>query len=185
MSKKLFPLICSILVLVVASNAFADLLVHYKLDETEGAIALDSSGNGFDGTIEGEPNWVPGIMGGAMQFDEENYIVLPAEDMGMTSEVGSVATWFNYPDQDVVGIKTMWWGGDNVTGGGIGSEHEMHFMIEQPVANIWVGGEFGFHGQNNPNFHCHSDPEKAAIGSKYFLHIYLFICRGEYRGTRI
>ena len=162
MIKKLFPLICSILLLVVTGNASAELVAHYMLDETEGNIAFDSSGNGFDGTIEiGEPNWVLGLMGGAMEFDGENNVVLPAGDMGMTSEVGSVAFWFNYPDQDVVGIKTIWWGGDNITGGGFGTENEMHIMIEQPGTDVWLGGEFGFFSWNTPNCHCHSDPEKA------------------------
>jgi len=148
-------------VLNVAGNASADLVAHYKLDETEGAIAADSSGNGYDGTIDGNPIWVTGYIDGAMEFDNETAVILPADRMGMTSEIGSVAFWMNYFAGDVSDINTIWWGGDNVTGGGFGPENEMHIMIEQPVANTWVGGEFGFHGQNNPNFHCHSDPAKG------------------------
>jgi hypothetical protein len=163
MSKKVIFLTCFILFFFVVSNASAELVAHYKLDETEGTLALDSSGNGFDGTVEGEPNWVPGLMGGAMEFDEENYVVLPGEDMGMTSDVGSVAMWFNYPDEAVAGIKTLWWGGDNTTGSGMGPENEMHIHIEQPGDNVWVGGEICFrtvHGEP-AMIHLHSDPDKS------------------------
>ena len=53
MYKKLIYLTCLVLVLSVAGNASAQILVHYKLDETSGAVASDISGKGNDGTIDG------------------------------------------------------------------------------------------------------------------------------------
>jgi N-acetylneuraminic acid mutarotase len=57
---------------VLAENWLADyrLIAHWKLDETEGAIAHDSVGEN-DGTIYGEPLWQPtsGKVNGALQFD--------------------------------------------------------------------------------------------------------------------
>jgi tetratricopeptide (TPR) repeat protein len=43
----------------------------WKLDESEGTIAADSSGNGNDGTLHGNPQWQPsaGKVGGALEFD--------------------------------------------------------------------------------------------------------------------
>jgi len=46
-----------------------NLIAHWKLDETSGAIASDSSGNNHHGDVFGNPAWVIGILGGALQFD--------------------------------------------------------------------------------------------------------------------
>ncbi len=68
MCSKLIYLI-SALVLSMASNASADLVVHWNLDEGSGTIAHDLSGNGHDGTLNGEPKWAIGKTGGALQCD--------------------------------------------------------------------------------------------------------------------
>jgi hypothetical protein len=60
------------------------------------------------------------------------------------------------------GINTIFWGGDNTIGGGFGPENEMHLHVEVTVANIWLGGEFGFYLRGDPNnVHLHSDPNKG------------------------
>ncbi len=41
----------------------------WRLDDGTGTVALDSSGNGNDGQIQGNPAWVAGILGGALQMD--------------------------------------------------------------------------------------------------------------------
>jgi len=45
-------------------------LAHWKLDESLGVIAADSSGNGNDGTLFGKPTWRPsgGWIGGALDL---------------------------------------------------------------------------------------------------------------------
>ena len=161
MTKKLLLLTCLVIVLSAISTTSAALVAYYKLDETSGMIATDSSGNGFDGTISGDPTWDAGHKDGALNFNGDDAVTLPADQMGMTSEEGTVAFWINRPGEDFAGINTIWWGGDNTTGGGFGPENEMHIMIEQPGANIWLGGEFGFYSYNTPICHCHSDPEKG------------------------
>jgi len=160
MCKKLIYLTCLVLVLSVAGNASAQILVHYKLDETSGAVASDISGKGNDGTIDGDPNWVAGWMDGALQFDGSLSVTLPASTMGLRSDSGSVAFWMNMAEL-TGNINTIWWGGDNTTGGGMGPENEMHIHIEIPVANIWEGGELCFRVLHGPLVHLHSDPEKG------------------------
>ena len=44
-------------------------LAYWTFDEGAGNIALDASGNGHDGVIWGNPRWVAGIVGGALDFD--------------------------------------------------------------------------------------------------------------------
>jgi hypothetical protein len=47
----------------------ADLLLWWKFDEGLGITALDWSGHDHHGTLEGNPQWVDGFAGGALQFD--------------------------------------------------------------------------------------------------------------------
>ena len=49
----------------------------WKLDEGSGEIAYDSSGNAYDGTINGNPQWVFGIIEQALEFDGiDDYVVV-------------------------------------------------------------------------------------------------------------
>jgi len=161
MFKRLVFLTCLGLVLSVVSSTSAQLLIHYKLDETDGTIASDSSGKGNDGTLSGDPLWAAGWMDGALEFNGEDVITLPADRMGLRSDAGTVAFWMNM-SEITGGINTLFWGGDNTTGGGFGPENEMHIQVEVPVADIWIGGEFGFYLRGDPNnVHLHSDPNKG------------------------
>jgi hypothetical protein len=44
----------------------------WKLD----GDALDSSGNDLNGTLHGNPQWVPGIYGDALEFDGDDYVTI-------------------------------------------------------------------------------------------------------------
>jgi len=163
--KRLVLWTCLGLVLSVVSRTSAQLLVHYKLDETSGTVATDSSGKGNDGTLSGDPQWAAGAgwAGGALEFNGEDFITLPADQMGLRSDAGTVSFWVNMAEV-TGGINTIFWGGDNITGGGFGPENEMHIHVEVPVADIWLGGEFGFYLRGDPNnIHLHSDPDKGDV----------------------
>jgi hypothetical protein len=67
MSKKLIYLVCFVLVLSVADNASADLILHWTFDEGSGTTVNDSSGNGHVGTIEGA-TWTVGDKGPCLGF---------------------------------------------------------------------------------------------------------------------
>jgi len=76
MCKILTCLFSSVLVLGlfgagVAEAADPSLVAHYRLDEGAGNVASDSSGNGYDGTLLGQPQWVagPDDSGVAMAFN--------------------------------------------------------------------------------------------------------------------
>ena len=68
MSNKLICLFI-LLVLCLACNSSADLIAHWQFDESSGSIARDISGNAHNGTLKGDPQWVPGRIGGAIQLD--------------------------------------------------------------------------------------------------------------------
>jgi hypothetical protein len=157
------------LLMSMAGTVSAQLLVHYQFDETSGTVAVDSSGKGHDGTLKAtaatattvDANWVAeGWKDGALGFDGSFGITIPAEGMGLRSDGGTVAFWMFQPRLQGA-INTIWWGGDNTTGGGFGPENEMHIHTEAVAGNVWTGGELCFAGQNNPNFHLYSDPNKS------------------------
>jgi hypothetical protein len=121
-------------------------------------VAADASGNAFDGVIGGTVNWVEGTLGGALEFMGSDSVVLPADLIEMTSDIGSVAFWMNC---DVpTSIYTIFWAGDNTTGGGFGPENEMTVHIEQSGSS-WTGGECSFFMIANPNTFLFTDPDKG------------------------
>lgn len=69
----------------------------WKLDESEGTVAADSSGNRHDGTLCGNPVWQPkgGKIGGALQFDG----MQDAVDTGWADDLATwtVAVWVKSP----------------------------------------------------------------------------------------
>ena len=69
MCRKLMYSVSFLLVLglVLTNTASAELVGWWKLDDGSGTIAFDSSGNGNDGTLEGNPQWVEGQLGGAWE----------------------------------------------------------------------------------------------------------------------
>ena len=95
MRRKLMCLASFVLVLSIAGSASADLVAHWKFNEGSGNVAHDISGNGHDGTIEGAPNWVPGVGGSALDFDgTDDYVGTGKSLLNDLSEF-TLALWVN------------------------------------------------------------------------------------------
>jgi hypothetical protein len=82
----------------------AGLISWWKLDETQGNSANDSSGNNVNGSLVGEPKWQPsgGKIGGALEFDGNgDYVNLGTNSVfDITGQI-TVTAWikvneFNY-----------------------------------------------------------------------------------------
>jgi hypothetical protein len=58
-----------LLLCAVGSAADPALVAWWRLDETSGTTAHDATVHGNDGTLRGDPTWVAGMIGGALQFD--------------------------------------------------------------------------------------------------------------------
>jgi len=96
MSRKLVYLGSLLLVLSLAltNTARAELVAWWKLDDGSGTTAFDSSGNGNDGVLEGDPQWVDGQLGGALEGDGSgDYIRVPHSDSLDISDAVTVALW--------------------------------------------------------------------------------------------
>jgi hypothetical protein len=96
MFRKFIGLICFVIVLGVASNVSADLVVHWTLDDGAGTVATDFSGNGHDGAVNGTANWTVGMSAGALDFDgTSTYIDMDEEVVRGT---WSLALWLKPRD---------------------------------------------------------------------------------------
>ncbi|MCH8219699.1 MAG: LamG domain-containing protein, partial [Planctomycetes bacterium] len=87
-------LICWMFVLAVLlpGTANAELVGHWRFNEGTGTVALDSSGNGNDGTLTGA-QWVPGQLGGALAFDGDDWVDFG--DVLNIADTISIACWVN------------------------------------------------------------------------------------------
>jgi len=96
MCRKLTYLISFMLVLGLAltSSSQAELVGWWRMEEGSGAVAYDSSGNGRDGAFNGDPEWVVGYFGGALEFDGDDYL-----DTGYTENLTNwtIAAWVRSP----------------------------------------------------------------------------------------
>ena len=97
MLRHLIGLILIVLVLSCTSLAVPPGLVGYWMfDEGGGQVALDSSGNGLDGTLNGDPQWVAGQLGGALDFDGSgDYVEIPHDPLLSITDEITIAAWTN------------------------------------------------------------------------------------------
>jgi hypothetical protein len=96
MYRKLIYLVLFVLVLSVAltGTTKAELVGWWRFDEGSGTIANDSSGNGNDGSFNGDPQWVVGNFGGALEFDgTDDYVEVPDNESLQLWERFTLAAW--------------------------------------------------------------------------------------------
>ena len=73
MFKRLTVWIALVAILSMLGSVKAELVGHWKLDDA-GTVAVDSSGNGNDGTLQGTPAWVAGQLGGALEVYGSDWV---------------------------------------------------------------------------------------------------------------
>jgi len=79
-------------------------IVHYKLDDGEGAIAVDSA-NGLDGILMGDPQWTAGVLDGALDFDGDGDYVDCGNNATINglSDAITVSAWVS-----IRSVSTTW-----------------------------------------------------------------------------
>ncbi len=76
----------------------ASLIGWWPLDEGSGTVAHDYSGQGNDGTlISNGPQWVPGKINGALNFDGDNDQVTLKSILAVGSSSNTVCAWVKVP----------------------------------------------------------------------------------------
>jgi ferric-dicitrate binding protein FerR (iron transport regulator) len=76
----------------LASRKASSLVLHWKLDDAQGALARDASGNGNDGTVVGTPGWGAGHAGGAFDLIQAK-MDSPVLDLGKEVKSFTAAFW--------------------------------------------------------------------------------------------
>lgn len=89
--------------LVWAANR--SLVAHWKLDETSGTSAADSSGNGNTGTVTGTTTWTSAVLNNGFQFNGSTKI--QATGMFSNPKNLSVAAWANLTAADTSGSEII------------------------------------------------------------------------------
>jgi len=148
---RLFPWV-SVLGLVAANAVFGftagtdpSLVGWWKFDEGAGSVANDSSGNGNTGTIFGNPQWVPGKIGGALSFDGVGDYINCGNGASLSVRDGiTLAVWVKTP-----GMTTTWTAfiskGDTGQSFRLGRDNvgtACHFGLNLPTVsgNPWFSG---------------------------------------------
>ena len=94
MCKKLILLVSVVLVLSLVSNASAELVAHWSFDEGSGTTAYDLAG-GNDGTLQGDPQWVAGYFGYALEFDGSGDYIDIAYSSELSLNEFTLSAWVN------------------------------------------------------------------------------------------
>ena len=83
---------------VFANAELTGMLGWWKLDETEGSIAADGSGNGNNGSLQGNPVWKPqgGKIGGAIELDGSgDFVKINNEHAFDIANQITISAWVN------------------------------------------------------------------------------------------
>jgi len=92
------------------------LLGWWKFDSTNGATAVDSSGNGNSGTLtqfpDGNSFWEGGVINNALQFNGSDYVAMPAI---ANSSAFTVTCWVN-PAAGINGYQFLLMNGSSFNG---------------------------------------------------------------------
>ena len=109
-------LVCLVFVLSIAANASADLILHWPFDDGSGTTAVDASGNGHNGTLEGDFKWVAGQIGGALEFGGDGDRVVDEDGASYLNglEAMTVAVWIK---SNEVGTNAGFIQGEDPDGG--------------------------------------------------------------------
>ena len=98
------------ILLILTGISYAEISLEdcagiWLFDEGSGDVALDSSGNGNDGTLMGAPNWVEGEFGKALELNgTDDFVEVPSSDSLNITDVITVMAWVNINAQGDQGI---------------------------------------------------------------------------------
>jgi len=122
-----FVLVLGLVLSGVANAALPGLIGWWKFDEMAGIIAFDLSGLGNDGTLGGNPRWVPGYFRGALDLGGSDYVIIDAVADDIKTDNLTLSAW----------IKTTQTNQGDVFGfNDTGSGHQFEFGVDN--GNVWL-----------------------------------------------
>jgi hypothetical protein len=125
------------LLLLVLTTGYAELVAHWPMDESEGKEIEDIVGKGGVGTFVGNPKWVDGVLGKAVECSPGSHIrVLGNPDIEPPSVTATMWVYFNdvvpprqdfFSKNDDYALSLHEWGNDGT----------IYPIIRSP-ANVWT-----------------------------------------------
>ncbi|MHC4628267.1 MAG: LamG domain-containing protein, partial [Planctomycetota bacterium] len=139
-----------------------DLFCWWMVDEGQGTVVLDWSGHGNDGTITGDPQWVDGFDGGALNFNGSG------DDVTINFSAVSWPAW----------TAAVWCKSDE-----LGQDNNSSLF----ATSQGTGGGFQFSYDPDNNYRYHSDTDfNLGRASTAWVHLAVSydgtIARGYYNG---
>ncbi|MGC9329660.1 MAG: LamG-like jellyroll fold domain-containing protein, partial [Candidatus Hinthialibacter sp.] len=108
------------------------LIAHWTFDEGEGTVAADSSGQGRNAEIwAGDPQWVDGVLGTALEFDGDDGLYVPGWYGIAGAAPRTIMCWIKSTATNTHGILS--WGLSS------GNGRKEHFRINNSASNGVVG----------------------------------------------
>ena len=140
-----------LLVSLLIGSAYAidmdSIIGIWKLDEGQGDVVTDSSGNGLDGLLINGPTWVDGKVGKALSFDgEDDTVEIP--NNGMPDQY-TVCVWI-YPEAE-----------DNMAGNDARYGRSVVTSSKPGKYGIWITIDLG----KNVRLYSFEDASDPAVGS--------------------
>ena len=81
---------------VLSQNVSDGIVAYWAFNEKGGDTAADSSGNGHDGKLMGDPKWTDdGYFGGALEFDQDGDEVNVPYHKDLNQETFTICAWAN------------------------------------------------------------------------------------------
>ncbi len=109
----------------------------WLFDDSSSEIAIDSSGNGHDGTFTGDPNWAPGKFGMALDLDGFGDIVeIPRFGEALPSEEVTIMAWVKLKgvkNQDLICLMPL--NSISPAGSRLIDRCAIHFPWNRPIYN--------------------------------------------------
>jgi len=117
MFRKMKWFVAMLLVLgICTGTTLAELIGYWPFEEGQGTETSDITGNGNDGTLNGNVEWVPGYLGGGVRFDTagERIVVGPLDPSAGTNAM-TLAAWIfwegqghSIEHQGIIGKRLGW-----------------------------------------------------------------------------
>ncbi len=95
MSRRFICFLSLVVLLALAPVAGAGLIGWWMLDEGTGTTVSDSSGNGNDGTFQGTPKWVPGVINGALSVDGTSSVTVATTPKLQIAGTVTITCWIH------------------------------------------------------------------------------------------
>jgi hypothetical protein len=164
-----FVLVLGLILTSVAKAVDPDLIGYWKFDETSGTTAQDATSNGNDGTLNGDPQWAGGMLGGALEFDGDgDYVDIGDDPIFKITDQITVACWIKV-SQFTVDWQAIFTMGDD----------SWRLQRQTTTDNLcWActgvtgtPGDWWLHGDVNVNDGEWHHTAGVYDGSKYYLYV--------------